>query len=89
MASHYIISLTFALRLQSDLYNGVIKGRRSEAQRIIVKEQRPHRSQKNEHGQTLLYEDYEESVDSSVDFHKCENGSEPEAVPNSSLTSLR
>ena len=37
----------------------------------------------------LNYEDYEESVDSSVDFHECENGSEPEpeAVPNSSLTS--
>ena len=37
----------------------------------------------------LNYEDYEESVDSSVDFHECENGSDPEpkAVPNSSLTS--
>ena len=37
----------------------------------------------------LNYEDYEESVDSSVDFQECENGSdpEPEAVPNSSLTS--
>ena len=37
----------------------------------------------------LNYEDYEESADSSVDFHECENGSdpEPEAVSNSSLTS--
>ena len=26
----------------------------------------------------LNYEDYEESVDSSVDFHECENGSDPE-----------
>ena len=37
----------------------------------------------------LNYEDYQESVDSSVDFHECKNGSDPvqEAVPNSSLTS--